>query len=369
MTGDAADQKPTRRSRTTSGRGAVWLLWTAIVVVAIVAGGVGGVVAHVVWRPAAPAASAATNSCNATNVASEVMPAIVTVALKSGGVGSGEIIRSDGYILTNNHVVAPAGGAGISVVLSSGATLPATLVGRYPASDIAVLKITDGSSLPAVAIGSSEAVEVGQPVVALGSPLGLSGTVTAGIVSALGRTVPVPSDNGSTAELSDAIQTDAAINPGNSGGALVDCDGRLIGVNTAIATVPNASGQSGGGSVGIGFAVPVSVAVPIADQLIAHGSPSYPYFGASVVAINAEAAEKFTVPVGLYVESVDAAGPVAKAGLAVGDVITKIDGAAVTSADALAALVLSKKPGATLAVSYTREGASRNATVTLGSQK
>ncbi|GIF25862.1 hypothetical protein Ate02nite_85920 [Paractinoplanes tereljensis] len=210
-------------------------------------------------------------TCSAASIAERVLPTVVTLSV-GGGNGSGEIIRDGGYILTNDHVISPAGARGaITVLFSDGRTAPATIVGRAPLVDLAVVRVQTTEKLPLIEVGRSSALRVGQPVVALGAPLGLSGTVTAGIVSALGRDIPVPADGGQTAVLPGAVQTDAAINPGNSGGPLVDCDGRLIGVNTAIATVPNADGQAGGGSVGIGFAIPVDAATVVADQLISQG--------------------------------------------------------------------------------------------------
>jgi putative serine protease PepD len=177
------------------------------------------------------------------------------------GTGSGEVIRSDGYILTNNHVISMAAhGGSVRVVFVGGQGEPATIVGRDPLTDLAVLKVQASPELKVIALGSSDAVRVGQPVVALGSPLGLAGTVTAGIVSALDRTVHVPGENDRAALLVSAVQTDAAINPGNSGGALVNCDGKLIGVPTAGATVPTPSGEATGGSIGLGFAIPVDLA-------------------------------------------------------------------------------------------------------------
>jgi putative serine protease PepD len=301
-------------------------------------------------------------------VADDVLPTIVTINVDGAGgsgVGSGEIIRKDGYIVTNNHVISSAAKKGsISVTYSSGHEEQARLVGRDPQSDLAVLKV-DGSNLPTIVLSDSENVAVGQPVVALGAPLGLSSTVTAGIVSALGRTVPVPSDNGSTAVLAGAIQTDASINPGNSGGALVDCKGDLIGINTAIATVPNESGQSGGGSVGIGFAVPVNLAIDVANDLIDDGSIEYPYFGAQVAPIPPAVATRWGIEDGLYIQSVTPGGSAAAAGLQPGDVVTKIDGKQADRTDVLNTLLLTKKAGDTVSVTYVRDAKTTTVTATL----
>ena len=316
--------------------------------------------------------SSSPSACNATTVAEKALPSVVTISVTSGSTtttGSGEIIRSDGHILTNNHVVSLAAGGGtIEVLLSDGNSFPASLTGRDPKTDLAVIKIDTGTSLPAIALGSSGSVRIGEPVVVLGSPLGLSSTVTAGIVSALDRTIEVPSDNGQTAVLISALQTDAAINPGNSGGALTNCSGELIGVPSANATVPGESGQSSGGSIGLGFAIPVDLAKAVADELIATGSITHSYFGIEVVQISPAAAKQSGKAEGLFVTAVVPGGPSDSAGLRQGDVITAIDGQPATDAEQLALLTLTKKPGESVTVTYEREGKSSQAVVTLGTQ-
>ncbi len=308
-------------------------------------------------------------SCDAARVADQVLPSVVTIAVvgqRGTSNGSGEIITDDGYILTNNHVVADAAsGAKLTVRFSDGHELPATLTGRDPKTDLAVIKVTDDEPLPVIATGDSGSLVVGQPVVALGAPLGLSSTVTAGIVSALGRTVPVPSDDDRNAVLAGAIQTDASINPGNSGGALVDCSGRLIGINTAIATVPGSGGQASTGSVGIGFAVPESLALPIADELIAHGEVSHPTAGLTVVPIPPSAAAAFGVTDGLFVQSIVSGGPAQQAGIRVGDVITSVNGHAATNIDVLTAIQVTSSAGDEVKVEYLRDGTSHTTTLTL----
>jgi putative serine protease PepD len=284
----------------------------------------------------------------------------------NGSTGSGEIVRDDGSILTNNHVVSPAANGGaIHVLLSDGTSFAATITGRDPQTDLAVVTITTTKPLRPMPLGSSHSLAIGQPVVALGAPLGLSNSVTTGIVSALDRTIQVPADNGQTATLLSAIQTDAAINPGNSGGALTNCAGELIGVPTANATVTTSSGQTSTGNVGISFAIPVDLAEPVADELISTGRVTHSYFGLQVSTVPPAGGSE--IPGGLFVNAVVPGGPAAAAGLQQGDVITAIDGQPATDPTQLALLTLKKKPGDTVTLTYDRAGASATATVTLGS--
>ena len=303
-----------------------------------------------------------------TSVANHVIPSVVTIAASGpdgGGTGSGEVIRPDGYILTNNHVISiAASGGSVAVLFADGHTEPATITGRDPQTDLAVLKVQTSHQLKVISFGSSSSVQVGQPVVAIGAPLGLSGTVTSGIVSALDRTVEVPGENDRSALLVSAVQTDASINPGNSGGALVNCEGKLIGVPTAGAAVPN----SGGGSIGLGFAIPVDLATHIADEIIATGRVTHAFFGLQTVPIPPAAAQQAGLPEGLYVQAVTPGGPAAAAGLRPGDVITKIDGEPATSNIQLQELTLTKNPGDTVSIEYSRAGQSATATVTLAAQ-
>ncbi|WP_205865074.1 trypsin-like peptidase domain-containing protein [Planctomonas sp. JC2975] len=372
----AAAPAPGGDGRARSGVPA-WLVWVIAAVIAVVLGfGAGWFGAWISGARTSSssgstgtASGSAGGSCNSVTVADEVLPTIVTINVAAPGgssVGSGEIIRHDGYIVTNNHVISAAANGGVvAVTFSNGHREQAKIVGRDPQSDLAVLKVSADSQLPTIELGNSEKVVVGQPVVALGAPLGLSSTVTAGIVSALGRNVPVPSDNGSTAILAGAIQTDASINPGNSGGALVDCRGHLIGVNTAISTVPNSEGVGGGGSVGIGFAIPVNLAMRIANQLIETGEVAYPYFGVEVTPIPAAVAERWGIEDGLYIQSVDPKGSAAAAGLQVGDIVTKIDGRPATNSDVITELMLTKKAGDQVQVTYVRDGTEHTVTATL----
>ncbi|TCC44280.1 PDZ domain-containing protein [Kribbella capetownensis] len=310
-----------------------------------------------------------TAMCAAIPVANQILPSIVTISASSGasaGTGSGQIFKDGGYILTNDHVISVAANGGkVAVQYSDGTSSDATIVGRDPSTDLAVLKAADAAkNRPVIEFGSSAELQVGQPVVALGAPLGLASTVTSGIVSALDRYVPVPGD-GVTHHLIGAIQTDAAINPGNSGGALVDCSGHLVGVNAAIATVPNASGVAGGGSVGLGFAIPVDLARPIADELVRTGEPGHPTTGLQVQEIPPALANASGNPAGLFVVSVDAGGPGVKAGLKAGDIITKIDGQPAQSSEQIVVATLTRKVGDTIELTYSRAGQTATTTLTL----
>jgi putative serine protease PepD len=368
--------------RAATGR---WVLAGALVVVGVAGGLIGAAIASPSSSSAAPSEQVATGSatgpaassaavCEVPQVADKVLPSVVTISATAagggGGTGSGEVIRSDGYILTNNHVIASgAQGGSVEVLFSDGVSAPATIVGRDVLTDLAVLKVAPPHDLKVISLGSSQSVQVGQPVVALGAPLGLSGTVTSGIVSALDRTIEVPAENDKTALLVSAVQTDAAINPGNSGGALVNCEGQLIGVPTAGATAPSPSGESsGGGSIGLGFAIPVDVAKTISDDIIAHGRAIHAFFGLQTLPIPEASAAQANVNAGLFVVGVVANGPAAKAGLQQGDVITKVDGQPATSNVQLQELTLTKSPGDKVTVDYTRDGHSATTTVTLGTQ-
>jgi len=344
----------------------------AVVAVAALLGGVvGGVVVAAVGSDDGD--TAAGSVCDATAVAEQTLPSVVMIQARSrsgsgsgsggaSGTGSGVLIRAGGYVLTNDHVISVAAdGGSVTVLYDDGTTSEATIAGRDPRTDLAVLEAEDGAGgRPVVALGSSADVVVGQPVVALGAPLGLSSTVTTGIVSALDRSLSVPKDGGQRAHLVEALQTDAAINPGNSGGPLVDCSSRLLGINTAIATVPNASGQAGGGNVGLGFAIPVDLADRLAGELIADGRVNHPSFGLEAREVVAADGTP-----GLFVARVVDGGPADEAGLRAGDIITAVDGASAVSVDQLTALTLTKGVGDEVEVAYERDGRSRTTTVTL----
>jgi putative serine protease PepD len=353
-----------------TGRERRWLPW-AIGGAALVVGGlIGGLIASATSSSSTSQAGA----CDATSVANKALPSVVTISArapdgKSGGTGSGEVIRSDGYILTNNHVISVAANGGtVEVLFNDGKSTPATITGRDPKADLAVVKVSE-TDLPVIPFGSSKDVTVGEPVVALGAPLGLSDTVTSGIVSALDRTVEVPSDNDTTALLVSAVQTDAAINPGNSGGALVDCSAKLVGVPSAGALAPNTGpGGSSTGSIGLGFAIPVDLAKAISDEIIATGTVSHGYFGISVITLPESAAKDLGLSGGIFVQAVVPGGPSALAGLQAGDVITELNGEPAKSSDQLAALTITKRAGDVVPVSYLRNGQTATTKITVGTQ-
>ncbi|GEL21679.1 hypothetical protein PSU4_06330 [Pseudonocardia sulfidoxydans NBRC 16205] len=340
------------------------LVLTLALLLAAVAGGVvGGFVVRATSGPA--------TACDARRVSDVGMPSVVTLVVTMpsgapGGSGSGEIVRTGGYVLTNDHVVsAGAGGGSVQILYSNGASAPARIVGRDPLTDLAVVQANGDSGLPVIQVGRSQDLVVGQPVVALGAPLGLAGTVTAGIVSALDRQMQLPADAGGTAHLFNAVQTDAAINPGNSGGALVDCEARLVGINTAIATVPNEAGQAGGGSVGLGFAIGADVAMPIADELIETGTVTHYTVGLTLRAVPPGLAERIGLPAGLAVVSVAAGSPAAQAGIAVGDIVTGIAGSPAVSADQLTVAELQVRAGQPdVSLTYRSGGTERTVALT-----
>ena len=392
--------EPQKRSR-------AGLLTVGALAIAVVSAGIGGAAATAVElgthstgngggrvigaAPSVPAANMPPGSVE--QVASKVVPSVVMLETDIGRAseeGSGIVLSTDGLILTNNHVVAAAagppkgpggppgapvppggpggpGGAGAgaptaktTVTFSDGRTAPFTVVGADPTSDIAVIRVQGVSGLTPISLGSSSDLRVGQPVVAIGSPLGLSGTVTTGIVSALNRPVSTTGESGNQNTVLDAIQTDAAINPGNSGGALVNMNGQLVGVNSAIATLGADSPDAQSGSIGLGFAIPVDQAKRIADELIASGKASHASLGVQVMN------DKGTP--GAKVVDVVAGGAAASAGVPKNVVVTKVDDRPINSADALVAAVRSRAPGDKISLTFQDPagGGSRTLPVTLG---
>jgi putative serine protease PepD len=292
---------------------------------------------------------------------------VVTIGVRGSGesgTGSGVIIRPDGFILTNNHVVeAAASGGRVQVDLYKGqSNVDARIIGRDPKTDLAVIRI-DQKDLPAATLGQSSSLAVGAPVVALGAPLGLSSTVTSGIISALDRNVDVPSSSGDSGVLIGAIQTDAAINPGNSGGPLVDSLGQVIGINSAIATAPGTAGE--GGSIGVGFAIPIDYARSVADEIIRTGKATHPYLGITATSIEpASGAQP-----GARIRTIVPDGPAARASLQVGDLIIKVDDRPVEGVDDLIALTRLHKVGDVVTVTYVRGGDEKTVQVTLQEAK
>jgi putative serine protease PepD len=380
--------------------------------IAALSAGVGGVVATMVrpadqsvvagTRPATaatPDRPAAVPTANAPigsveQVAAKVVPSVVKLETKMGRAseeGSGIVLSADGLILSNNHVVSavlggPSGpkppqglpgagpvptkpgapsadpapaGAKTLVTFADGRTAPFTVVGTDPATDIAVVRAEGVSGLTPITLGSSSSLRVGQDVVAIGSPLGLEGTVTTGIVSALNRPVAAGGDATNQNTVLDAIQTDAAINPGNSGGALVNMNGELVGVNSAIATLGGDSPEAQSGSIGLGFAIPVDQAKRIADELIANGSATHASLGVQV--------SNDVTTHGAKIVEVVKGGAAANAGLPGGVVVTKVDDRVIGSANALVAAVRSRAPGDKLTLTYIdTTGNNQTVQVTLG---
>jgi putative serine protease PepD len=305
-------------------------------------------------------------------VAAKVVPSVVKLETdmgRSSEEGSGIILSADGLILTNNHVVAgakdvpgaPPGAPPVQtkVTFNTGNTATFQIVGTDPSSDIAVVRAKGVSGLTPIAMGTSANLVVGQQVVAVGSPLGLQGTVTEGIISSLNRPVAAGGDAKNQNTVLDAIQTDAAINPGNSGGALVNMSGELVGINSAIATLGGDSGQSQSGSIGLGFAIPVDQAKRIADELIKNGIASHASLGVQVG--NDKAID------GAKIVDVTNGGAAQSAGLPSGVVVTKVDDRVISSADALVAAVRSKAPGDKVTLTYLdTAGKPQTVQVTLG---
>ena len=362
-------------------RGRPFALAAGALAISVVSAGVGGMVAVMAQPDSRPTTAITTSgpdvrSVPAANapagsveqVAAKVVPSVVKLETKMGRAseeGSGIVLSEDGLILTNSHVVsaakggpgapglpgapggregAPTGAKNSTVTFADGRTAPFTVVGADPSTDIAVVRVEGVSGLTPITLGSSANLRVGQDVVAVGSPLGLEGTVTTGIISALNRPVAAGGDARNQNTVLDAIQTDAAINPGNSGGALVNMSGELVGVNSAIATLGGDSPEAQSGSIGLGFAIPVDQAKRIADELISTGTASHASLGVQV--------SNDTTTYGAKIVEVVEDGAAAKAGLPSGVVVTKVDDRVIGSANALVAAVRSQAPGTMLTLTY-----------------
>jgi putative serine protease PepD len=299
-------------------------------------------------------------------VAQAVLPSTVQILAeyqgqKDGATGSGFALDTKGHFVTNNHVVADAASddGPIEIVDQDGNRYDAQLVGRSPTYDLAVLYVADGPDLPPASLGEAKALHVGDAVVAFGSPLGLSSTVTSGIVSALNRPVTT-GDSTNESSYINAVQTDAAINPGNSGGPLVNLQGQVVGVNSAIATTGGATaGQAG--NIGVGFAIPIEQVKVTADQILRTGEARYPVIGAKVVTGTDDGA-------GAQISEVSSGTPAEQAGLRKGDLVTSLDGTRVADGIALIVAIRSHQPGERVELEVTRDGEQLTIEVTLGSE-
>ena len=293
-------------------------------------------------------------------VAEKVLPSVVSLAVKGADsevTGSGFVYDDEGHVVTNNHVIEPAAEEGdITVSFPDGREVAAEIVGRSPAYDLAVIKLDEPPGVPPVSLGSSDDVVVGQSAVAIGSPLGLNATVTAGIISATQR--PVTAGGRGETSYINALQTDAAINPGNSGGPLVDLDGRVIGVNSAIATLGSAADKQRG-NIGVGFSIPVDQVISTVEQILETGHAEYPIIGAQVSVDDT---------VGARVQDVSADSPAQQAGLEDGDLITAINDEDVSDGIELIVKIRSFEPGDTVTLEVSRGGQTESYDVVLGRQ-
>lgn len=359
--------------------------------VAVLAAGIGGGTAvaadHYLTPAVASAAATQTASTNTTvtkvvqgsssnpdwtTTATTASASVVSISVSSGGSeaeGTGVIWDTSGHIVTNNHVVSGVGSSATITVTFGNASYPATVVGTDPSSDLAVIKV---DSLPkgsqAITVADSDKVTVGQAVMAIGNPLGLSDTVTTGIVSALNRPVVTSGEQTTPGSQTDAvytnaIQTSAPINPGNSGGALVNANGELVGINSAIATLSSSSASSQSGSIGIGFAIPSNDVSQVVKQLISSGTAEHAYLGVS--GTDGSATVDGVTLEGAKVASVASGTPADDAGLQAGDVITAVNEVSVTSSDSLVALIRSAAVGEKVTLTVARNGASTTLTATL----
>ncbi|MCW2766613.1 MAG: peptidase and chymotrypsin/Hap [Nocardioides sp.] len=317
----------------------------------------------VVNTPAAP-----TVPGSVEQVAKDVLPSVVKITVtgaQQAGSGSGIILSADGQILTNNHVVEIAGSSGtITVSFNDGSNAKAKVLGTDPLTDTAVIQAENVSGLTPATIGQSSNLQVGQAVVAIGSPFGLDSTVTSGIVSALDRPVDVGTDGQGNSTVYPAIQTDAAINPGNSGGPLVDMNGHVVGIDSAIQSTSSSTSQQSG-SIGLGFAIPIDEVMPIIQQMINGQTPTHARLGITVSDVSTGSGAAVTE--GAKVQNVSSGSTAQSAGIAVGDVITKVDDHLITGADSLVATIRSYRPNDRVTVTYEHGGQTKTADLTLDS--
>ncbi|MER6307573.1 trypsin-like peptidase domain-containing protein [Streptomyces sp. NPDC001657] len=361
------------------------VLVAGAVALALLAGGVGGGIGAYVERyggindiklPQAAGDSGGRKPDSVAGIARAALPGVVTIHVRGNaeqGTGTGFVLDREGHILTNNHVVEPAGTGGeISVTFSGGQTAKAKVVGQDGGYDLAVVQVEGVTGLRPLPLGNSDSVQVGDPVVAIGAPFDLANTVTAGIISAKQRPITAGGQKGDGSDISyvDALQTDAPINPGNSGGPLVDARARVIGINSAIRAADSGGGSDGGGqggSIGLGFAIPINQAKRVAEELINTGRATHPVIGVTLemeyagdgarVSAHSKGGKPPVVP----------GGPGAKAGIRAGDVITAVDGAPVHSGEELIVKIRSHRPGDTLALTLRRDGKERSVRLRLGS--
>ncbi|MEU5424310.1 trypsin-like peptidase domain-containing protein [Streptomyces olivoreticuli] len=368
-------------------------LVAAVVAAALVAGGVGGGIGF--WAADRNSGESSTTLSSSgdpktesrtpgsvADIASKALPSVVTIEAQSGGgeggTGTGFVYDKQGHILTNNHVVASAaqGGGKLTATFSNGKQYDAEVVGRAQGYDVAVIKLKDpaGATLNPIPLGDSDRTAVGDATIAIGAPFGLSGTVTTGIVSAKKRPV-ASSDGGGTGNASymSALQTDASINPGNSGGPLLNAQGAVIGINSAIQSANSGGGFGGGqgqaGSIGLGFAIPIKQAKNVADQLIKTGKPVYPVISATLNTRESGNGAKIASGGDGSAPAVTPGGPADKAGLKAGDVITKLDDTAIDSGATLISEIWTHRPGDKVTVTYTRDGKQSTTEITLGQRE
>ncbi|GAA4148596.1 trypsin-like peptidase domain-containing protein [Streptomyces griseoincarnatus] len=377
----AAHQQPAPKN----GRGRGGLV-AAVLAAALVAGGLGGGLGYTLAREndsgGSTTVSAGTTGGNVKRdpgtvaaVAAAALPSTVTIEAASssgeGGTGTGFVFDKQGHIVTNNHVVADAvDGGNLSATFPDGKKYEAEVVGNAQGYDVAVIKLKNApSDLKPLTLGNSDDVAVGDSTIAIGAPFGLSNTVTTGIISAKNRPVASSDGSGDKASYMSALQTDASINPGNSGGPLLDAQGNVIGINSAIQSTSNGGfGTGQAGSIGLGFAIPINQAKYVAQELIKNGKPVYAKIGASVSLEATTNGAKITEQGVGGTEPVDPGGPADEAGLKPGDVITKLDDRVIDSGPTLIGEIWTHKPGDEVTITYERGGKERTTELTLGSR-
>lgn len=351
---------------------------------ALVSGGVGGAVGAYLERnggiddvelPQAGTEAKGRAADSVAGIAASALPSVVTLHVsgsESQGTGTGFVLDQRGHILTNNHVVDPADGSGeITVTFSGGQTAKAKVVGHDSGYDLAVVKVSGVSGLKPLALGNSDNVQVGDPVVAIGAPFDLENTVTAGIISAKERPITAGGEEGDGSDISyvDALQTDAPINPGNSGGPLVDSKARVIGINSAIRSADSGSDLEGGqsGSIGLGFAIPINQGKRVAEELINTGKATHPVIGVTLDMDYSGDGARVGTKGNDGSAPVNQDGPGDRAGIKPGDVITEVDGQRVHSGEELIVKTRAHRPGDRLELTLERDGKERKVTLVLGS--